>query len=524
MTLTNKEEEKEEVTFPLFQKVEASLDDVTLKVHRYSDDQLVIQEKLKDLETKVILLIQAAKNAADGKSNSNIFDGIGDVVSAIDYLKDMMKGQYAKLSEFREVEKSVDLLNNFYLDTQQNKVKEIKDKELNNEKLGDLKDSIDHLNNQIVHIEENRFTVFENMLIEKLDYNEFETTINNIREYLDNFSPGESRPSFIKADSSKNIGDGYYEEKKSRRKSQSSVIEEDVEQEDANEGSKTSRPTPINSRKPSRGTSENQSPTLAVKRESDGSPQGTRLSGINSSSTISQQNIAQQNSGLQKKKTMKKAPSFIPKETVRLKEFERKIKEMDDKITNIIKTSKNDIIPIIEKRLLGIREELENKASTLDVKKLLPQVTEAYELSKKAKDEINEIKEKGLLGDKGGKMLDDINLAHSKIAQLDGKFTWLHTSHKDLMKKLHDSMNAAQPLMMNTVDVGSSSGVPDSAVSEIKEEIERHKKELTGINSKIKESVNELKEKLNEKVDDRALNELEDQLTTDIDQTIKSIF
>ena len=94
-------------------------------------------------------------------------------------------------------------------------------------------------------------------------------------------------------------------------------------------------------------------------------------------------------------------PNFISKETVRFKEFERKMKDMEDKITNIIKNSKNDIIPIIEKRLLGIREELENKASTLDVKKLLPEVTEAAESSKKMKEEMKDIKERGLIGDKG---------------------------------------------------------------------------------------------------------------------------
>lgn len=140
----------------------------------------------------------------------------------------------------------------------------------------------------------------------------------------------------------------------------------------------------------------------------------------------------------------------------------------------------------------------------------------------KAKDEINEIREKGLFGEKGTKMINDIALAHSKIAQLDGKFTWLHTSHKDLMKKFQESLNASQPLMLNTADAGTVSRVPDTSSGEFKEEIERHKKELSGINSKIKEAVVELKERINEKVDERALNELEDQLTTDIDQTIKS--
>ena len=196
------------------------------------------------------------------------------------------------------------------------------------------------------------------------------------------------------------------------------------------------------------------------------------------------------------------------------------MKDLEDKITNIIKNSKNDIIPIIEKRLLGIREELENKASTLDVKKLLPDITEAAESSKKMKEEFKEIRANGLIGEKGKKAEDDINLALSKLAQLEGKFSWLHTSHKDMSKRLQDSMSASQPLMMNAVDVNS--GFHDTGITEVKEDLDRIHKELMNINSKIKENVTDLKAKINEKVDDRALNELEDQLTTDFDQTIKS--
>ena len=236
----------------MFQKLESSLDEVTLRIHRHSDDQLEMQEKLKDLETKTILLIQAAKNSIEGKSNTHIFDGIGDVVTAIDYLKDMMKGQYAKISEFKEVEKSVDSLNNFYLETQQNKAKEIKEKEALVERIDDLKNYADHLSNQITHIEENRFSAIEDQLIEKLDYNEFETTVNNIREYLDGFTPGESKPNFIVGDSSRSINEVNKEERKYRRNSQLSITEEEFEGDEPIEKSQINRPKPIYSRKSSK--------------------------------------------------------------------------------------------------------------------------------------------------------------------------------------------------------------------------------------------------------------------------------
>lgn len=45
---------------------------------------------------------------------------------------------------------------------------------------------------------------------------------------------------------------------------------------------------------------------------------------------------------------------------------------------------------------------------------------------------------------------------------------------------------------------------------------------MTDLTSNLKLSLNDLKGKLGEKVDERNLNELEDQLTTDMDQIIRS--
>lgn len=132
---------------------------------------------------------------------------------------------------------------------------------------------------------------------------------------------------------------------------------------------------------------------------------------------------------------------------------------------------------------------------------------------------MQEIRASGLIGNKGKKAEEAITLTSSKLAQLEGKFTWLHTSHKDLSRKVQESLSASQPLMMNAVD--PNSGISDEVVLEIRKELEKLRKEDTNININLKTAINELKNKINEKVDDRALNELEDQLTTDIDQTIK---
>ena len=132
---------------------------------------------------------------------------------------------------------------------------------------------------------------------------------------------------------------------------------------------------------------------------------------------------------------------------------------------------------------------------------------------------MNEIRANGLIGAKGKKAQEELSLNVSKVAQLEGKFQWLHTSHKDLIKKMHDSIHTATPLVMNTMDINS--GVPEVEVLEVKEDIDKTNLEISNVKAYFKNSINELKIKISEKVDDRALNQLEDQLTTDIDQTIK---
>ena len=141
-------------------------------------------------------------------------------------------------------------------------------------------------------------------------------------------------------------------------------------------------------------------------------------------------------------------------------------------------------------------------------------------MNKTIKEEMVEIRENGLIGEKGKKAEEELSLNVSKIAQLEGKFQWLHTSHKDLMKKMHESMSATTPLVMNTMDMNS--GVSEVAVLEVKEDIDKTNREISNVKAYFKNAVTELKSKISEKVDDKALNELEDQLTTDIDQTIKS--
>lgn len=133
---------------------------------------------------------------------------------------------------------------------------------------------------------------------------------------------------------------------------------------------------------------------------------------------------------------------------------------------------------------------------------------------------MQEIRSNGLIGEKGKKAEDDLNLTMGKVAQLEGKFTWLHTSHKDLMKKIQESLSASQPLVMSAIDYNS--GVSEAVTMELKNEVDKIMREINNIKAQIKNVTNELKQKIGEKVDDRALNELEDQLTTDIDQTIKS--
>jgi predicted transcriptional regulator len=224
-----------------------------------------------------------------------------------------------------------------------------------------------------------------------------------------------------------------------------------------------------------------------------------------------------------KKATIKKqsTKNFIPRESIRLKEFERKIKDIDDKVMFIMKNNKNDIIPIIEKRLSGIREELENKASKLDLKLFVPDITEATEACRDVKKQMQIIHDSGLLGETGNKLKEDVSLSTSKLSQLDAKFTWLHQSHKDLIKKMNESINASQPLLMNP---NGENGISDVVIKEVKEETNKLERKLEDLSDNFKHTINDLKAKISEKVGDRALNELEDTLTTDIDQTIRSKF
>lgn len=135
----NKKEDEDEISTAFVNKIDEMTKDIALKVHRHSDDQLLLKEKTEDLETKVIILTQAAKNSIEGKPNTHIFDGIGDVIAAVDHFKQMMKAQYTPINEFKETEKVVEDLNKFYMDTQQTKLKEKKEREELIEKFEDTK-------------------------------------------------------------------------------------------------------------------------------------------------------------------------------------------------------------------------------------------------------------------------------------------------------------------------------------------------------------------------------------------------
>ena len=53
-----------------------------------------------------------------------------------------------------------------------------------------------------------------------------------------------------------------------------------------------------------------------------------------------------------------------------------RLKDLDDRLNGFIKSSKNELIPILEKRINGMREEIDTKANTLDLKKLIPDINE----------------------------------------------------------------------------------------------------------------------------------------------------
>lgn len=509
--------DKEEVSKVVVDKIQEMIDSVALKVHRHSDSQLQIQDKIGDLETKVILLIQAAKNHAKGKDNSNLFDGIGDVVSAVDYFKEMMKGQYAKLTEFKEVEQYVETLNRFQKETHEEKAKKLKANEELEEKLEDMKIKSDKLKNELDHIKNERFKTFESQLIEKLDYNEFEQTIANIQNYLEGMNSGDSPQ--LKIIEAKRFGGSIDEEADERYENDDgSELEEDYKEND-------SPSSPRKSISPS-NKSKSRDPTPTVDKRGTLSRKSSqanidktvwKTTGVTPVSTTSME----RRKSFKKKATMRKSggPSFIPRDTIRLKEFERKLKDVDDKLINLVKNSKSDMIPVIEKRLTGIREELENKASKLDIKKLIPDITEAINANKVIKQEMLDVRKSGLFGDAGTKIIEEVSLTTSKLSQLDAKFTWLHQSHKDLLKKMTESINASQPLLMNPM---GDNVMSEAVYGEVKEGTHKLERQLEDLSNSFKLTITDLKAKISEKVDDRALNELEDTLTTDIDQTIRS--
>lgn len=57
-----------------------------------------------------------------------------------------------------------------------------------------------------------------------------------------------------------------------------------------------------------------------------------------------------------------------------------RLKDLDDRLNGFIKSSKNELIPILEKRINGMREEIDTKANTLDLKKLIPDINEVCKL------------------------------------------------------------------------------------------------------------------------------------------------
>ncbi|CAI2383979.1 unnamed protein product [Moneuplotes crassus] len=509
----NEKQDNEEVSQAVVQKIEDMVDSVSKKVQRQSSAHTQFQDKIGDLETKVILLIQAAKNSKAGKDNSSLFEGVGDVVSAVDHLKEMMRGQYAQLTEFKECEQQVEILNKFFLDEKEFKIQQEKAKNELEDRISDIRAESDKLMEEITNLKEERFKAFENQLVEKVDYSEFEATVNNIQNYFEN-NPSEVSVESRMKDSQ--FSKAIYENKSGHQKdneTDSLTEDEDIEVKSTPRLDKDSPPVSRNNSRDRTPENFGQArPILTLKKVSHQESIKNETGSIKSPTT--KRNFRK------KKIILKKGPSFIPKEAVRMKEFERKIKDIDEKLVNIIKNSKNDIIPIIEKRLDGIREEIENKASKLDLKKIMSDVQYFTESSKQMNDEISAFKQEGLVGEKGKKIEEEVSLTSSKLAQLEGKFTWLHEAHKDLKTKTNESLKASQPLMMSNIDMNKMVG--EEAFSEIREEIRKLDREISDLSTSLKYTTNDLKSKINEKVDDRNLNELEDQLTTDMDQIIRS--
>ena len=196
-----------------------------VKMHRKNNDHLKFQEQLGDFDTKLILLIQAAKNNAEGKDVSNLFDGIGDVISAVDHFKEMMKGQYAKLAEFKEIENSVESLLKFKSDYLNNKRRTDKENEEILDRFEDTIRTCEKLRRDVVHIQEDRIRNFENQMIEKVDQGDFEATVQNIQAYLENIN-ADSSPR-IRRERTINEFDDDESNKNAGKMSQESIAEVD---------------------------------------------------------------------------------------------------------------------------------------------------------------------------------------------------------------------------------------------------------------------------------------------------------
>lgn len=355
-------------------------------MQRNNEERSIFKEQLENFETKIILVIQAVKNNSEGKDNTSLFEGFGDVMSAVDHFKEMMKGQYAKLSEFKEIEKSVESLTKFHSDYHTLKRQSDKDNEILIDRVEDNLRSNEKLRNDLEHLKSERLKLLENQLIEKLDYNEFEMTVQNIQNYLEGMNTDAS-PSRIRRQQSKvDLIDDFAEENMKESLGSVDEFSDENSKNDDNPKSKSSRKIVHAYSKDDVGlvkrdsspqkSSGRNSPNKSSGRNSPNKSRRMSIANPTVAVTGSTTNIGGGTINFKRRKTIRKAPSFIPKDAARIREFERRVKEIDEKLANVVKTSKNDIIPILEKRLNGIREELETKANILDLKKLIPDITE----------------------------------------------------------------------------------------------------------------------------------------------------
>ncbi|CAI2383440.1 unnamed protein product [Moneuplotes crassus] len=509
----DKKKDNEDVSQAVVQKIEEMVSSVSKKVHHQGDTQIKLNDKIGDLETKVILLIQAAKNKKAGKEDPNLFDGVGEVVSAVDHLKEKMRSQYTQLTEFKEIEQKVEILNKFYLDEKEFKSEQEKAKEELEDRLSDMKIEAEKLKKEMNNLKEDRFKTIENQLVEKVDYSEFEATVNNIQNYFENNASEISVESKLR---DSHFSKTIHELRSSQNRDDESDSLVDDEDIDIKSSPRIEKDSPPVSRKPSRDRTPaitgKPRPSLTITKIQERGSSKNVITGLKSPT----KKIVLKN----KKALGRKGPSFIPREAVRMKEMERKIKDLDDRLGNVVKNSKDSVVPIIEKRVDGIREEIENKASKLELKKLKSDVQLCAEYNKEIDNEITDFKKDGLVGEKGKKIEEEVSLTSSKLAQLEGKFSWLHEAHKELKKTTNDSLKASQPLMIGNIDTNKT--VNSEVVFELKEEIRKLDREIKDLASHLKITVGDLKAKISEKVDERNLSELEDQLTTDMDQIIRS--